>query len=483
MLAVVFPAVKKTLWQMLGPSIILVALSLSGGELLLWPNLSANYGMAIIWPIPIILCLQFIVNIEIERYVLVTGKSVEESLVGKTRWLAAVFGITVLLALVWPAWITTSGNLIAHVAGFEGSAARSAGLGISVALLLSTIVIFRRRETYQLLEKLARISLVGTLAIIVTIVVIKFDLGVFVEGLKGFLRIGYIPKEILRFDFVAALAYGGVSGVLNLVQGEWVRAKGYGVNSLPEAERGAVELETAVSKTNYRRWFSLINQEHFFIFVLANLVSIFLLSFLGRILLPGGGVQGFQVLISEITVLNSTIPYLGTIFALAGVIIFLMANITILDAIGRLVYRMITPFRTRNNNSGEVGESGWLSTLTPQRISEYSVYVGVFILLLSLFVPSFKQPFFLLVVSASLSAFTMWLYPPLLLKLNLQLPRAARPGWLRSMLLILAALFYGVITLWALLAYVSVWLVVGLGLLVTMYHVITLWKELVRSAP
>ena len=465
----VFPAAKKTLWQMLGPSIILVALSLSGGELLLWPNLSANYGLAIIWPIPIILGLQFIVNIEIERYVLVTGKSVEESLVGKTRWLAAVFGLTVVLALVWPAWISTSGNLVAHMAGFDGQVGKTVGLVVSIALLLLTVVIFRQRNTYQILEKLSRISLIITLLIIFAIVGIKFDWVVFVEGLKGFLRIGYIPKEILRFDFVAALAYGGVSGVLNLVQGEWVRDKGYGVNSLPEGKRGSVELETSGSRINYRRWFSLINQEHFFIFVLANVVSIFLLSYLGRILLPGGGVQGFQVLTAEIAVLNSTISYLGTIFALAGVIIFLMANITILDAIGRLVYRMITPFRKSNSKA-------FLATLTAPRISEYSIYVGVLILLLSLVIPSFKQPFFLLVVSASLSAFTMWLYPPLLLKLNLQLPIAARPGILRSCLLLITSLFYGAITLWALLAYVPGWLVWGLGIVVTGYQVMVLGR-------
>ncbi len=469
----VFPALKKTLWQMLGPSIILVALSLSGGEMLLWPNLSANFGLNILWPIPIILLLQFFVNIEIERYTLVTGKSVEESLVGRTKWLAVIFALTVLIALVWPAWITTSGNLLAYIFNLTGDTLRNTGLVLSIALLFATVIIFRRPETYKILEKMARVSLCITLLIIIFIVGIKFDLGLFVEGLKGFFHFGYIPSSISRFDFVAALAYGGVSGVLNLVQSEWIKDKGYGVNSLSEAEKKNVELDSVESKKNYKKWFSMINKEHFFIYVLANFFSIFLLAYLGRLLLPLGSAQGFQVLTAEIDVLNSSFPYLGLLFALSGTIIFIMANITILDAIGRLVYRLITPFRNDNKKTGFVG---FMNSLKANRISEYSIYVGVLILLLSLLIPSFKQPFFLLVTSASLSAFTMWIYPPLLLKINFGLPEVARPSIFRSLLVILTTLFYGAITLWALSAYIPLWAVFGLGFLVSLYHVVTLFS-------
>lgn len=472
-MTIAFPALKKTLWQMLGPSIILVALSLSGGEMLLWPNLSANFGLNILWPIPIILLLQFFVNIEIERYTLVTGKSVEESLVGSTKWLAAIFALTVLVALVWPAWITTSGNLLAYVFGLSGDALRNTGLVLSIALLFATVIIFRRPQTYKILEKMARVSLCITLIIIFLIVGIKFDFALFVEGLKGFFHFGYIPTSISRFDFVAALAYGGVSGVLNLVQSEWIKDKGYGVNSLSEAEKKNIELDSIESKKNYKKWFSMINKEHFFIYVLANFFSIFLLAYLGRLLLPLGSAQGFQVLTAEIDVLNASLPYLGLLFALSGTIIFIMANITILDAIGRLVYRLITPFRIKKSTSGV---SRFMSSLSSSRISEYSVYLGVVILLLSLLIPSFKQPFFLLVISASLSAFTMWIYPPLLLKINFGLPEVARPSALRSLFVILTTLFYGAITLWALSAYIPMWAVFLLGLLVSIYHVVTLFS-------
>lgn len=457
---------------MLGPSIIFVALSLNGGEMLLWPNLAANYGLSILWPIPIILLLQFIVNIEIERYTLVTGKSVESSLVGKTKWLAVIFACTVLAALVWPAWMTTAGNILAHTVGLEGDAVRNYGLGIAITLLLLTIVVFRNKNAYRILEKLSKYGLLVALGIILFIVCVKFDARMFVAGLKGLFSYGFLPENMPRFDFVAALAYGGVAGVLNLVQSEWVKDKGYGVNVLPSHAVDQINFTTKASTKNFKDWFRLINREHFLLFVLANVFSIFALAYLGTLLLSKGSAQGFQVLTAEIDALNAIFPFLGVLFACAGILIFIMANVTILDAIGRLVHRMLLPFYTAKNKAPK---------FTAGQISEIAVYAGVAVLLSSILIPSFKQPFFLLVVSASLSAFTMWLYPPLLLKLNFELPKVTRPSLWRSALVLVAALAYGAVTLWALSAYVPLWSVITLGTLVTLYHGYVLVKMVLKK--
>ena len=62
--------------KMIGPSFILLGLGLGSGELILWPYLSANYGLGIIWGAVIGITLQFFLNMEIERYTLATGESV-----------------------------------------------------------------------------------------------------------------------------------------------------------------------------------------------------------------------------------------------------------------------------------------------------------------------------------------------------------------------------------------------------------------------
>lgn len=457
---------------MLGPSIVFIALSLNGGEMLLWPSLVANFGLGLLWPLLIILLLQFVVNIEIERYTLVTGKRVEEALVQNKIWLAIVFALTVIAALMWPAWMSTAGNILAVIFNAPAGHERNIGLLLAVALLGLAVVVFRKPNIYKVLEKISRIGLSIALSIILLVVIVKFNAETFWEGLRGLFNFGYIPQGLPRFDFVGALAYGGVAGVLNLVQSEWIADKGYGVNwkaKISNSQSTAssdIELESTESISNFKKWFAFINKEHALLFVMANVFSIFLLAYLGRILLPIGTAQGFGVLKAEIFTLNTFFPYLGTLFGIAGTLIFIMANLTILDAIGRLLSRILLPLQHWNNRSIKqlgVFPHGHLSILT--------AFLGIAILCVSLFIPAFKQPFFLLVLSACLSAFTMWLYPPLLLQLNYSLPRAARPSAWRSLLVIACTLGYGFVTIWAASLYVPVWLLILIAVVITTYHI------------
>jgi Na+/pantothenate symporter len=52
-------------FKSIGPSILFVALSLNGGEMLLWPNLVSNYSLSLLWFVPLILTLQWATNVEI----------------------------------------------------------------------------------------------------------------------------------------------------------------------------------------------------------------------------------------------------------------------------------------------------------------------------------------------------------------------------------------------------------------------------------
>lgn len=466
-----FPPLTKSLLAMLGPSVVFVALSLNGGEMLLWPSLVANFGLKLLWPILIILLLQFVVNIEIERYTLVTGKRVEEALVQNKAWLAVVFALTVIAALMWPAWMSTAGNIIAVVFGVPVGQERNTGLLLAILLLGLSILVFRRPNIYKALERIARFGLAIALSIIVLVVIVKFNAAIFWEGVRGMFSFGYLPANLPRFDFVAALAYGGVAGVLNLVQSEWIADKGYGVNLETRDKQqatGGAELESTESKNNFRRWFAFINKEHALLFVVANVFSIFLLAYLGRILLPIGTAQGFGVLKAEILALNAFFPYLGTLFGVAGTLIFIMANLTILDAIGRLLNRILKPLQQfKQPFVQKVGQAG------NGRLSIVAAILGILVLALSFFVPAFKQPFFLLVLSACLSAFTMWLYPPLLLQLNYSLPKAARPSTWRAVLVIACALGYGFVTLWAASLFLPLWALVTLAIIINGYHIKT----------
>ncbi len=467
-----FPPLTKGLLAMLGPSVVFVALSINGGEMLLWPSLVANFGLNILWPVPIILALQFLVNIEIERYTLVTGKHVAQSLTQGSRWLAAVFGLTALSAQIWPAWMTTAGNLIAVLFGISAQHERTVGLIIACVLLLCSLFLFSRKKIYQALEKIARVGLSAALLIIVLVVVIKFDWHLFTKGLGGFFQFGYIPSTIPRFDFVAALAYGGVAGILNLVQSEWIKDKGYGVNELTNISN--VEITSPAAQHNFKQWFRAINKEHAILFLGANVVTIFLLAYLGSLLLPLGTAQGFGVLKAEIRALNQSIPFLGILFGASATMLFIMANLVILDATGRLLKYILEPVAQINTYVAKI-------TSNSGTISSIAAILGIGILCLSLFFPSFKQPFFLLVTSACLGAFTMWLYPPLLLQLNYQLPAVAKPRIWRSIGVVLCSLVYGFATVWALSTYIPAWLLWLLGIAMISYHGHILFKFLLKK--
>lgn len=467
-----FPPLKKTLLQLLGPSIIFVAISLNGGELLLWPNLAANFTLKILWAIPIVLTLQFFVNIEIERYALVTGNSTEENLVGNIRWLAGLFAFSVIISLVWPAWMSTAGNIITELFFSESSneIKRNIGLYITIALLLVSILVFKSKKSYTVIEQISKYGLLVAISIIILTVALNFNASIFFEGLSGLFAWGYIPENLPRFDFLAALAYGGVAGVLNLAQSEWIIDKKYGAAELPENERNNINYESKRSKKNFKKWFRTVNQEHFLLFFLANLFSIFLLSYLGRILIPVGQTDGFGVLASEIHILNTQIPFSGFLFGISGILLFTMANIAILDAIGKLLKSILKPLQKNIQRP-------FIKNISANNLSIISIFLGIGILLLSLVFPSFKQPFILLVISASLSAIIMWLYPPLLLKMNLKLPKSTRPSWIRISALILCTLFYGIVSAWALLSIIPSWLVFGGVALVTTYQIYFLIKK------
>jgi hypothetical protein len=60
---------------MLGPSVILVGLSIGSGEFVLWPRLTAEWGFALFWACWVGVTLQFFLNMEIERFTLATGES------------------------------------------------------------------------------------------------------------------------------------------------------------------------------------------------------------------------------------------------------------------------------------------------------------------------------------------------------------------------------------------------------------------------
>ncbi len=409
----------QSLLQMLGPSILFVSLSLSGGELLLWPNLVTKYGLTIMWFVPIILLLQYVVNIEIERYTVVTGKNTLAGLIGLTPFLKYFFPIVIAVSLVWPAWISTAGNALAYGLGYP-----QYGAWVSAGLLLCMLVLWQSKKSYARMEGIAKYGLLLVLVVIAFAVYHVFSLSVISDSLMNG---SWFPSRIDSIAFIAALAYGGVAGVLNLVQSDWIQSRRYAVAGVENPDE--IDWTHLESKQNWKQWWNKIRLEHFLLFIVGNLIGVLLLSVLAVLLLGDTVVKGFGVITHEVDALNALAPYVGLLFSIGVFCVFWMAQMTILDACGRLLKQCVP------------------TKLSHEGLSQVIGLFGVVILIGTAVIPGFNQPAALLHISAVISAGVMAVYPPLLLRLNSQLPEYTRPKYVIP-LVWLCSLFYGSMVLW-----------------------------------
>src|SRR3712207_8129231 len=76
------PAVKyrdlpepKRLRNYMGASVILLATALGSGELILWPYITSQVGLALVWLSVVGITVQWFLNMEIERYTLEIGRA------------------------------------------------------------------------------------------------------------------------------------------------------------------------------------------------------------------------------------------------------------------------------------------------------------------------------------------------------------------------------------------------------------------------
>jgi hypothetical protein len=65
----------QPLRKYIGASVILLATALGSGELILWPFITAQVGIGLLWLAFIGFTMQFFLNMEIERYTLATGET------------------------------------------------------------------------------------------------------------------------------------------------------------------------------------------------------------------------------------------------------------------------------------------------------------------------------------------------------------------------------------------------------------------------
>lgn len=434
--------------KLIGPSFIILGVGLGSGELILWPYLSSNFGLGIIWAAVLGITFQFFINMEIERYTLVTGESIFVGLTRKYGKFAPIwFILTTLIPWMWPGIMAASATVFAASLGIPYS--RYAGI---VLLLILGGLYSLGHIVYKTQEKIQRaIILVGIpFVFIITLFFAKApDWQALTSGLigkgEGF---WFIPAGLPFATFLGALAYAGAGGNLNLAQSLYAKEKGYGMGKfsgrITNILKGKVEkisLEgttfepTEENLERFREWWKRINIEHVLVFWLTGAFTMLLLSLLAYSTVYGNpGVEtSINFVIHEAqAIAQRTVPQLGTFFLImAGIMLF------------------GTQFSVYGSNSRISGEN--LVILNPKKykVSNLPKYFYIFLWLqilagVIIFASGFTEPLALVVTGAVLNAISMFIYSGLVLWLNLtRLDKQVRPSKIRTFIVGLAFLFYG----------------------------------------
>src|ERR671912_116709 len=437
----------QSLRNYLGASVIILATALGSGELILWPYITTQVGLGLVWLSVLGITVQFFLNMEIERYTLVTG---ETAVTGFSRmWVgwSVIFALGAILPNTIPGWASSGAELFTFIFGLgEGALPIVATIflvSIALSVTLSPVV-------YQLLEKVQAVLVVIILAFIALAIFIATDLsawaGVVTEAPQSIANLPGYWQELGALSVLGALAFAGAGGANNLVQSNYVRDKGMGMGihipnivspitgeEVAAPGLGYVPPDTEENRRRWQGWWKVANQEHLITFWF---IGALLLVSLCVLVFSAIGVQenigtDLEFVEDWANAMGERIaPWFSTFFLIAGFVMLLSTNIGIMDWVARLT-----------------GDSLKVTVLRDSEFwSESKLYVtAVWILAIgsSILIWTGIEPIILLTMSAAGGVFVVAAYSTLLNFLNRRhLPEFAKlKGW-RSPIIVFVALFY-----------------------------------------
>jgi len=245
-------------------------------------------------------------------------------------------------------------------------------------------------------------------------------------------------------SFLAAFAFAGAGGNLNLAQSFYIKEKGYGmgkyggkITSILTGKLEKLKLEGSkfiINKENlekFNNWWKVTNLEHLLVFWFGGIISICLLALLAYSTVNGlpNLPTGVNFIITESQVISSRLgEIVGTAFLLIGGFMLFNTQLTVLDATSRIMSENLLILKKSGNLPKIYYTFLWLQIL-----------FGIIIFLFD-----FGQPLVLLTISAVLNAIAMFVHIGLTLNLNMrELEKELRPSLTRIAVIVAALLFFG----------------------------------------
>ncbi len=434
--------------KLLGPSFLILALGLGSGEVILWPYLSANYGLGLAWGAVIGITFQFFINMEIERYALVRGESVFVGVAQIFKVAPYWFIVSTFIGFGLPGIVTASASALAVLIDVPHQ------LIAIVMLLVMGLVISGGKHVYRVMERVTTSIIVLSIPLllaIVALVVHRSDLIALGQGLIGY-GPGYrfLPIDISLATFLAAFAYSGAGGNLNLTQSIYIKEKGYGMGKYAQKLSGLVhsfngaghvKLQgtsfalTPANLANFKQWWRRINIEHAIVFWGVGLFSILLLMLLSYATAygTGGNQQGIHFVINQASVIGQEIaPIVGTIFLLMVTVMLFQTQLGIIDSTSRIM----------SENAALIREQRKARVWPLSHIYAFFVWAqiafGIIVIILG-----FSEPKTLIILGAMINAVAMLVHIIAVNWTNYRiLPKQVQPRIWRRAIIVTAALFF-----------------------------------------
>jgi len=437
--------------KLIGPSFIILALGLGSGEVILWPYLVANYGLGIAWGAVLGISFQFFINMEIARYALIKGESV---FVGISKVFTKApywFIASTFIGFGLPGIIAASAKVFSHILGITDFRFIAITMLIFIGLILSC-----GKTVYGMMEKLTKtIILIGVPFVFILTIVISTKMG-WANLFNGLIGIGdnyrFLPTGISLAAFLAAFAYSGAGGNLNLTQSIYIKEKGYGMGKYSQKisglfSKGAkgqqIKLEgeqfelNKENISNFKKWWKRINLEHLIVFWFIGAMSMTLLMLLSYSTAFGvsGNAQGINFVINEgMMVGQKLFPLAGTLFLVIVTVMLFQTQLGVMDSTSRIMGENLAIKKLEKNKK---------STINLSKV--YSIFVWAQIAFgIILFSVGIYEPKTLIIIGAVINAIAMFVHIGLVSWTNNKvLPKQFRPSILRKLVLLVIFLFFG----------------------------------------
>ena len=416
----------------LGPSIIVLGIALGGGELIMWPRLTAQYGAGLMWLAILGVSLQWFINVELGRYTIATGESFFTGCSRAWKGFGWFWFAAAIIIYMWPGWAATGATALDVLFGGTGANWR---WWAELTLVLTLVILLGGPVVYNSVEK-ASMFFMGATAVILVITIALVITPAGVKAMtKGILfNVGgewLLPPGINLFALFGAVIYAGAGSLGNLAYTFGVQQKQWGMAAHigrvtspltgklePVPTAGNIFEMTGKNMDLWKKWYRVMRNDVTIYFWIANIIGIVLLAQGAlEVLHPQGLVpKGDQIAITQANILASKAGEFGRVIFLAmSFFIMYSSQLVALDLGSRMISEVLYTHTNLN-----------------KKYSLRAIYTVALLALIvfaasALWIPT--QPFILFLMGAVLGGFTMAVYSPMLLYMNTKfLPKEIQPS-------------------------------------------------------